>query len=138
MKNIKDRIPGIILTVLSLLLTVGVKLIFPACGPKEDGTWMACHWAEQAVFGMGIALTTISVVVLITGGSRVSAGAAIALISAAAVTVITPGILINLCMMQNMRCHTVMSPAVTVLCALIIAVSAFHVFVQLRKSGGGR
>ena len=59
MKKVKERTAGIVMTVLSLLLTIGSKTIFSACGPKEDGSWMTCHWAEQAVFGMGIVLTLI-------------------------------------------------------------------------------
>ncbi|MBP3854317.1 MAG: DUF4418 family protein [Ruminiclostridium sp.] len=135
MNKMKDRIAGIILTLLSLLLTVGVKTLFSACGAKDDGSFMSCHYAEQAVFGMGIALTVISVCVLISGGSRIGTGCAVALIPAGAVTLFTPGVLINLCMMPNMHCHTVMHPAVSVICGLIIAAAAVHVFLSLRKRG---
>lgn len=138
MKKIGTRINGIILTALSLLLTVGSKLIFPACGPKEDGSWMTCHWSEQAVFGMGAALTVISVIVLIAGNSRTALGASLAAIPLAVLTALTPGVLIGLCMMENMRCHTTLRPAVAVISVLIAAAAAVNAFIIIRKERKSR
>lgn len=133
MKTIKDRITGIIMILLSLLLTIGVKFIFPACAAKEDGSFMNCHWAEQAVFGAGIALCCISAVVLVTGRSRVSVGAALSAIPAAAAAALTPDILIPLCMMPTMHCHTVMRPAVMIVSALIAVTAAVHCVIVLKS-----
>lgn len=135
MKGIKDRTAGIIMTVLSLVLTIGVKSFFSACGPKDDGTWMTCHWAEQAVFGMGIVLTVISAAVLVMGRKPAALGASLAAIPAACAIVFTPGVLINLCMMTNMHCHTVMRPAVMVISVLIAVTAAVNSVVMVR---GGR
>lgn len=35
--------------VLSVILAAGVKLMFHACGPKDDGSRMHCHTAENTV-----------------------------------------------------------------------------------------
>lgn len=133
MKKIKDRTAGIVMTVLSLLLTVGVKTFFGACGPKEDGSWMTCHWAEQAVFMAGIALAVISVITLAAGRSKTAAGASLGGAALAAVTAFVPGIAINLCMMTNMHCHTVMRPAVIVLCVLIAVTGCVNSFLLIRN-----
>ena len=47
-----------------------------------------------------------------------------------------PGHLIDLCMMETMRCHTVMTPAVTVLSLLNIMVAAADIYV-CRKGAHG-
>lgn len=141
MKEIKDRIAGIIMTVLSLALTVGVKSFFSACGPKDDGTWMTCHWAEQAVFGMGIVLTVISAVVLAAGRKPAALGASLAAVPAACVAMLAPGVLINLCMMTNMHCHTVMRPAVMVISAVIAVIALVNSVLMIksgRRNGEGR
>ena len=127
-----------ILTVLSLLLTVGVKTFFSACGAKDDGSFMTCHWAEQAVFAAGIALTLMSVIVLIAGSDNAGFGAAVSILALAGVTAIIPGVLIDLCMMPQMHCHVVMRPAVTVVCALIIVTAAVHAFMQAHKKGAAK
>lgn len=129
----KKRIAGIILTILSLLLTVGVMLIFPACGAKDDGTFMLCHWAGQAVFGMGIVLTVISVIVLIFGDGRAAAGASLSTFALAVLTALTPELLIPLCKMPTMQCHTAMRPAVIVISALIAVTAAVNSVIILKR-----
>jgi hypothetical protein len=129
----KKRISGVIMTALSLLLTIGVILIFPACGPKEDGSWMMCHWAGQAIFGMGIALTVISAIALIFGGGKAAAGASLSAAVLAVLTAITPEILIPLCKMPTMQCHTMMRPAVIVVSALIAVTAAVNAVIILKR-----
>lgn len=121
------------MTALSLLLTIGVILIFPACGPKEDGSWMMCHWAGQAIFGMGIALTVISAIALIFGGGKAAAGASLSAAVLAVLTAITPEILIPLCKMPTMQCHTMMRPAVIVVSALIAVTAAVNAVIILKR-----
>ncbi|MBO5574333.1 MAG: DUF4418 family protein, partial [Clostridium sp.] len=46
------RATDIALTIISFLFLIGTKTIFGPCGPKEDGSFMTCHWAGQALFGI--------------------------------------------------------------------------------------
>ena len=133
MKTIKSRIGGIILFILSLALTIGIKLIFPACAAHDDGSFMCCHWAEQSVFGAGIALTAISLIVLVFGSSKASIGASLAVIPIAAVAALTPDILIPLCKMPMMQCHTTTHPAVIVISCLIAVTALVNAIVIIRK-----
>ncbi len=122
------------MTALSLILTVGVRTVFSACGPKDDGSWMTCHWAEQAVFMAGTALTVVSVVVLICGSDRAALGASLSAIPTAIVTILIPDIAIKLCMMPTMHCHTVMRPAVIVTAVLITVTAAVNSAVLISRS----
>lgn len=138
MKNIKSRTGGIILFILSLALTIGIKVIFPACPPHDDGSFMNCHWAEQSVFGAGLALTAVSLIVLVYGRGKTSLGASLAMIPAAAAAALTPGILIPLCRMPMMRCHTAMHPAVIVISCLIAVTALVNAVVIIRKKEGSK
>ena len=66
----KNRIFSTILFTLSLILTIGIKTFFSGCGPKEDGSWMLCHWTEQTIFILGICLSIISLIALIFDGKK--------------------------------------------------------------------
>ena len=128
----QNRFSDYLPAVLSVLFLLGILFVFHPCGPKEDGSWMNCHWAEQAVFVMGCALTAMAVFVLISGKSEAGAGAALSMTALSAAAALTPGLAINLCMMTTMHCHTVMRPAVIVICALIAVTGAAHTFLTLK------
>ena len=138
MKNIKSRTGGIILFILSLALTIGIKVIFPACPPHDDGSFMCCHWAEQSVFGAGLALTAVSLIVLASGKGKAASGASLALIPIAAITAVIPDILIPLCKMPMMRCHTAMRPAIIVISCLIAVTALVNAVVIIRKKEGSK
>ena len=119
----------IVLLILSLILTVGVRLVFHACLPHEDGSWMACHWAEQAVFALGLVLCVQSA--LLTALDQ--PGLALAMVPTAGMAAILPNNLIRLCMMKEMRCHAVMRPAAIALGAVIAAVALADFILENRK-----
>ena len=135
-KKINIGISDIILLVLSAVFLIGIRTFFAPCGPKDDGSWMTCHWAEQVVFVIGIVLTVISLVILIAGNSKIAAGASIAAVPVAISAALIPGFAVNLCMMTNMHCHTVMRAAVIVVSALIVVLAAANAFLTARNKGG--
>ncbi|MBR1862565.1 MAG: DUF4418 family protein [Ruminococcus sp.] len=120
-KNVKETVLAAAILICSICLCAGAKLVFHACGPKEDGSYMACHWAEQAIFGIGCAMTAISVFLIAVRNRGMKRGLALSLLPCGAVCALIPNILIKLCMMTEMRCHTVMRPA-AVIFGLITAV----------------
>ena len=113
----------IVLLVLCAALMLGVRLMFHACGPKEDGSWMTCHWAQQSVFALSIAMTVTALARLLVRDEGMRRGMALALVPFAGAAAGLPQGGIRLCMMQDMRCHAVMRPAVIV-CAVLIAAAA--------------
>lgn len=118
-KNKGLLILDIAVLLLSAALCFGTKLLFHACGAKEDGGWMNCHWAERAVFAIGLALTVSGVLLCTVSGRKQRAGIALGMVPAALTAAFLPQNVIPLCMMTTMRCHSVMRPAVIVLGCLI-------------------
>ena len=127
----KPTVTDIVMLILSISLCLGSKLVFHACGAKDDGSFMSCHWAEQAVFAVSAGMTVTAVLRLFLD-RQAKAGAALAMSISAAVTALIPGFVIRLCMMDTMHCHAVMRPAVVIL-SVLLAVTGIVDFVRSRK-----
>ena len=118
---------------LSIFLAAGVKLVFHACGPKEDGSWMHCHTAENTVCICAVGMTLLLFSVLLLRNRK---GAFVLSLLSAAVAVVTallPNTIIHMCMMTNMRCHTVMKPTVIILSVMIALISVITGIMRLRE-----
>ena len=132
----KQKINGfdVILLALSAALLLGVLTVFAPCGAKEDGNWMTCHWAGNAVAGAAAVLTALAVMRIFAKDGKARSWLSAAMIPTALLAALIPGRLIPLCMMPSMRCRAVMSPAVTVLSVLIIAAAVIDA-ASGRKKG---
>ncbi len=128
-KNATATVLQVIILVLCAVMCAGSKLVFHACGAKDDGSFMTCHWAEQALFGIGCALAASAVIMLIVRRPKTKSGVALGMIPVSAVYALVPGRLINLCMMTDMRCHSVMKPAAMILGILLAVICAVYAFV---------
>ena len=133
MKNTRIRITDIGLLGLSLLFFVGMNTFAAPCGPKADGGWMTCHWAGMAVNAIAGVLVIISLLHLVIPDFRIRLGLSLAAIPLAACACFIPGSIIGLCMMKDMRCHTVMAPAVSVFAFLIIIMASADIFVWAKE-----
>lgn len=120
-------IPGI-------LLSVGVKTVFHPCGMHEDGSFGSCHWAGEAVFGIGIVLLIIGILHLIMSRPAGKMGLSLATIPLALLAALLPKNLIRLCMMASMHCNAVMRPAVLIIGILSALLATADVFYQNRQS----
>ena len=129
----KVSVSDVILLVLSLILVVGSHVAFHACAAKPDGSWMVCHWAEHVVTALGAVFAVLSVARFFFAG-KTKAGISLSFVPLAVVTALVPGVIVNLCMMKDMHCHTVMRPAVVVLSILIAIVSAVDFLVQCKTA----
>ena len=105
--NRRFGVCDILLPLAALLFLLGLLFVFSPCGAKEDGGWMSCHWAAQALKGV----------------------AALALVLA----LLIPGRLIGLCMMASMRCRSLMAPAVTVFSVLLLALALLDLLYQRKR-----
>ncbi len=122
----------IVMLALALVLFIGLLTFLRPCGPKDDGGWMTCHWAGQALRGVAGALLLLAVVRLfVRGGVKTGLDMGMAVLAALAICV--PGRLIGLCMMDAMRCRAVMTPGVTVLSILMIAAAAADMLLRRKK-----
>ncbi len=137
-KKLNIGVRDIILLVLSSIYLVGIKTFFRACDPKEDGSWMVCHWASQAIVAFAIVLTAISLLHLIMASPAVKAGLSLALIPCAIVSAMIPGGFVKLCRMTTMRCHTITRPSVLIISIFFVVVAVIDVIFQFqnaKKSG---
>ena len=133
-KNILELIPAIIAVVLS----AGVMTVFRACAKAEDGTWMNCHYAQLYVFAAGLIIAAISIAAAFVKSSGLKMCMGIVAIIIAIITALIPGVLVNLCMMDTMRCHTLTRPAVDILCALFIIIELINGFFAQRNGKKGK
>ncbi len=133
-KKLKIGVSDVLLALLGILFLVGILTFFAPCRPKDDGSWMVCHWAGNSVTGVAAVICFLSLVHLFVFNSRIRMGLDIALFALAILADLIPGHLINLCKMETMRCHTVMSPSVFVISILILIVSLADFLIQKRKA----
>ena len=130
----KSRIFNIIQIIAAAALAAGVMTAFTACELKEDGTWMHCHGAQQLVFGLGIAITAVSVIMLFLKKKGIRILLGLANIVLAVVTLAVPGGIVSMCMMADMRCHMVMKPFVILMSIVIIVLTVCSLIFALKKS----
>lgn len=135
-KTPRFGVGDIALLVVSIAFLVGIVALFGPCGPKEDGSWMTCHWAGNAVTGLATVLVAISIIHALVPGAQVKMGLAIATIPVSALAAVLPANIIDLCMMNTMHCRVVMRPAVIACAVVMIAAAVFDILWYHGKSNG--
>ena len=121
----KKKLCSPLIFVLALAVAVGSQTFLSPC-VHEDGSFGSCHWAGQALLGVGLLLAALALL------SWVRTDVYLAILPAALLGCLTPGTLIPLCKMSTMRCRAVMQPAMILLCGLI-ALLALAGFIVNRK-----
>lgn len=116
--------------VFTVLLIVGIVTFAGPC-VHEDGSAAVCQGAAHAVVVAGVVACISTLVSLIVRSLKVSGVCVLVAACCGAFAVIAPGVLFGMCMMQTMRCWTVMRPftlvcgAALLLCAVIAAARSF-------------
>ena len=103
-----------------------------SCPVMPDGRFMVCHWAGQAVLGVGIVLVVLSLLHLAFKNDGMKLGLDLAVIANAVLLLMIPNRLIHLCMKNHMQCHTVMEPFVLIMGVLMIAAALGDFFFRRR------
>lgn len=120
--------------VLSCVIAVGSVSFLGPC-VHEDGSFGSCHWAGQAMLGIGLLLAVLNLAALLVKDGRLRAGLLFAAAAAAVLGLFVPGTLIRLCGMATMRCRAVMRPAMMLLCALTAVSCLAGGIAAYRKAG---
>ena len=110
----KTRIPGCLLLIFSLVITIGSFTFLNPC-IHEDGSVGACWWAGRMLLGLGCLQAVIAVMAILSERARFGtylSGTAVSILG-----IMTPGTLISLCRMDSMHCRAVMQPAMIILFA---------------------
>ncbi len=127
----KQIIPGCVMLVLSLVISIGSFTFLSPC-IHEDGSVGACWWAGRALLGLGCLLGVLAVLALVSGRARF--GTYLSSIAVCVLGILTPGTLISLCRMSSMHCRAVMQPAMIIL----FSVSALAAVIGVLLSGKGK
>lgn len=126
-------IAGIVLTALSGLLVVGVLGFAAPCGVHDDGSYGSCHWAARAVLGVGVALFVLSVVRIFERDEGERRGLSLAAALLGVLVACMPGVLVDLCTTQAMRCHAIMRPFSMCMGAAIAVTGGADLAVRLMR-----
>ncbi len=127
-------VTGIVMLLLSALLLVGILTFFAPCGPKDDGSYMSCHWIGQETIGFAVALILISVIHLIVP-KDIKLGLGIAMIPVSLLAAVVPYALMGSCMMETMTCNALTKPAVAVVSVLVLITAVIDVIVLFKNRG---
>ena len=119
---------------LSVLMAAGVQTVFRACAQKEDGTWMHCHEVQKYLFIIGIILALLLVLGLAVKKRTAAILLDFASIVLAAAAVLLPGTVMQMCMMDTMRCYTMMQPFARVTGGVLILVSVIDIIKLFRTA----
>lgn len=136
-KSSISTVLSVILLVLSLCLTFGVKFVFHACPidmGHEMGKIMPCHWAEQAVFAMGIVLSVMSLLLFVFKKAGEKAAISASMVPVTIAAFMFPQFIIRLCMKPEMMCRTHMRPAVIGVAAALVIFELVSIIINLKKS----
>lgn len=134
MINMKKNILGIIELLLAAVLTAGSVTFLSAC-EAEEGHFMNCHWAQNAVTLMGSVLAVSALLRILLPNKGIKAGISLTIALFSAGTALIPKTLINLCMMQTMRCHTLFRPGVIVISLVLTVLALTDAIVVSKKPG---
>ena len=126
----KQSIPAAVLLVLSLVIAIGSRTFLSPC-VHGDGTFGPCHWAGQALLGLGCVLGILAVLSLLIRRAR--CGAYLSAMPLCLLGILTPGSLIDLCRMSTMRCRMVMQPAMMILFSAALAAALTGTILTWRK-----
>lgn len=125
-------INDILVFLLSILLFAGPQFIFPACGPKTDGSWMICHRPHVIVTGIGAVLTLLGILRLFCSLKYKRLLSLLTLVMAL-VAMVMPGHLFPLCRMATMPCHAVFKPGVLFTGILLVLAAGLDLIIGRRN-----
>ena len=126
---------GIVLTVLSALLCAGILSFAAPCGAHVDGSSGSCHWAARALLGVGVVLLVLSVVRIFERDEGERRGLSLATALLGVLVACMPGVVIDLCAEQVMRCHAVMRPFAICVGVAVAVTGAADLVVRLMRIG---
>ena len=127
---------GIAELLVAAALTLGSLFVFNAC-PGEDGKYMACHWAQNAVVLIGSVLVLALLIRVFIPSRDIKTGITLTSFLLSIAAALIPGVFINLCMMDTMRCHSAFKPSVIAVSAVLAVLTGIDSAVGIFKGRKG-
>ena len=132
--NTKKPVTAVLILLVSILFLIGMMTLLSPCGPREDGSFMSCHQAGQALRILSGLSVIVSAAALFRPAFARIADILLVIFGIAAIVI--PGNIIHLCMMPEMRCRAVMKPGAMVFAILLIALAAADFVIGSKKNRG--
>ena len=125
---------GIIFIIFGMLLALGPQVLFKVCGHGEGG-YPLCHWTAQAEIGVGLLIAALGICMIVFTHPKTHLGIAIGIFFTGIIALFIPHSLIGGCIEKNMACRKITFPALTVLCIIILVLSAaLVVYCEMKKT----
>ena len=127
---------GIVFTVLTALLVVGLLTFAGPCAPHADGSASNCVWAWRVMLGASVVLGILSIVRIFETDEGERRGLSLGAALVGAFIAAVPGGLVGLCMNASMQCNALMRPFALCLGIAIFLVGAIDLtrrLLSLRK-----
>ncbi len=128
----KGKTPLFVAAIAGVVLAVGVATFAGPC-IHEDGSTSVCSSASHALMVCGVVTFVAGIAGSVAKGGMPAKICSIIAVVAGMVSIIAPGSLFPLCMMQTMRCWTVMRPY-SLLCGIaVVACAVVQLVMASRK-----
>ena len=128
----KKNVFCVVLLVLAAVIAIGSVTVLGPC-VHEDGSEAPCTAAGRAVLCGGCALAALAAIMLFIRKPSVRIALFIVSLCAAAAGIMFPGTIFALCRMDTMHCRAVMQPAMVILFASELIVSACGIIVERNR-----
>lgn len=127
---------GAAAVVAGLLIAIGPQVLFSLCEPKEDGSWMKCHWMGQAEIGVGGMIAVLGIALLLTSSPQTRLGLSEGIAAAGVVALLLPTVLIGGCGTETMPCRSLTIPCLIVISILTITAAVANcIYLGRRRAG---
>jgi len=126
-KNVVDIITGAAAAIAGLLIAFGPHYIFPvdfSCNCCDA----ICIWSAKAELGMGLIIAALGLCMLVFPDPYTQLGLCIGIFLAGLFGLLIPHVIIGGCEMRTMSCHQRAFPALTVICSVVLAGTAFTIW----------
>ena len=94
---------------------------------------MKCHWTGRAELGLGLPLLTVGLTMFFGKRRESFRNLGLVGISLGIVTILLPTVLIGVCGMPDMPCHSIMEPALILMGILVVGISLAVVIRNWRE-----
>lgn len=130
----KIKIYNFTTLIIALLSVLGSNTIFRACPPMENGMWMHCHTAQLIVTFAFLGIALVSLINVFVNNAVIGSILRIINIIIAIIALLTPGIIIKMCMMSTMRCHALLKPFTIIMCILLIISEIALMIINIKST----
>ena len=121
---------------LSIILLIGNNTWFKVCGPKDDGSFMACHWAGRMITACAVLILVLTAAHIVFKDVKAKLALDLSIGCTAVMTLLAPGTIIGLCGDSMMMCRAHTQPWTIGLSAAIILAVCLDAFVSRSLTEG--